>query len=136
MTNLNRVVLQGNLTRDPETRNTTTGMVVANFSIAVNSGFGEKEEVSYLDCVVFGKQAEALAKHFAKGKQIIVEGRLRQDRWDDKATGQKRSKVVVILDGFHFAGAKGTDQPQAAVAANASDLTEVSNLPLSDGKLF
>jgi single-strand DNA-binding protein len=136
MNNLNVVTLQGNLTRDPETRHSAAGLAIVTFGIAVNSGFGEKEEVSFIDCVSFGKQGEALAKFFTKGKQILVQGRLRQERWDDKTTGAKRSKLTVIVQDFHFvSGGKpagegsteGTSVPVEAAAAPAAG---------DDGKLF
>src|SRR6185436_9485303 len=102
MSNLNVVVLQGNLTRDPETRFTPAGLAIVSFGIAVNGGFGEKEEVSFIDCTAFGKQGEALARFFNKGKQILVQGRIRQERWEDKTTGGKRSKLFVIVESFNF----------------------------------
>lgn len=137
MNNLNVVTLQGNLTRDPETRFTESGLAIVTIGIAVNGGYGEKEEVNFIDCTAFGKQGEALAKFFQKGKQILVQGRLRQDRWEDKQTGQKRSKLIVIVENFHFVsggkgpateGAEGTAVPaEAATAAPAGG---------DDGKLF
>ena len=138
MANLNHVTLQGNLTRDPETRISTAGLAIVNFAVAVNSGFGDKEEVSFVDCTAFGKQGEALAKYFTKGKQIIVEGRLRQDRWEDKETGQKRSKLAVVVNAFFFTGTKGTPNevqdtsPAEAVEATAT----VASASDDDGKLF
>lgn len=136
MTNLNYIVLQGNLTRDTETRFSQAGAPIVNFSIAVNSGFGDKEEVSFVDCVAFGKQGEAIAKFFKKGKQIIVEGRLRQDRWDDKQTGQKRAKLIVIVNSFHFVGSKEVSSevtPEETPAVNALAVPAVTT---GDGKLF
>lgn len=108
MSNLNVVVLQGNLTADPELVGSEKN--VAKFTIAVNSGFGENKETAFIDCVAFGKQVEAIKNHFAKGKQIIVRGAIRQNRWEDKDSGQKRSKLEVVLEnfnGFNFTGSGG-----------------------------
>jgi len=141
MNNLNVVVLQGNLTRDPETRFTQAGLAIVSFGIAVNSGFGSKEErkeeVSFIDCTAFGKQGEALARFFNKGKQILIQGRIRQERWEDKTTGGKRSKLSVIVESFNFvsggkAPATGEAAPAGEVEANAAE-TPVSR---DDGKLF
>ena len=142
MSNLNIVVLQGNLTRDPETRFTDTGLAIVKFGIAVNGGFGEKEEVSFIDCTAFGKQGEALAKFFTKGKQILVEGRLRQERWQDKQSGANRSKLSVVVQGFHFvsggkAAAEGGEA--TATAEVPADATATTAAPVAggdDGKLF
>ena len=114
--NYNKTLLAGNLTRDPEIKFTAKGSAIANFTIAHNRKWrteaGEdKEEVSFIDCVVFGKTAENVAKFFKKGSAIFVEGRLKQESWDDKATGQKRSKLVVIVESFQFVGGKRDDAP-------------------------
>jgi single-strand DNA-binding protein len=96
----------GNLTRDPEVRYTPNGSAVANFAIAVNRKYkqGEetKEEVSYIDIVVFGKQAENCGQYLNKGDAALIEGRLQQRRWDDKDTGAKRSKVEVAAQSVTF----------------------------------
>ncbi len=96
----------GNLTRDPEVRYTPSGSAVASFAIAVNRKYkqGEetKEEVSYIDIVVFGKQAENCGQYLNKGDAALIEGRLQQRRWDDKDTGAKRSKVEVAAQSVTF----------------------------------
>jgi single-strand DNA-binding protein len=106
MTSFNKVILMGNLTRDPEVRYTPNGSAVASFAIAVNRKYkqGEetKEEVSYIDIVVFGKQAENCGQYLNKGDAALIEGRLQQRRWDDKDTGQKRSKVEVAAQSVTF----------------------------------
>lgn len=114
---MNIVIIMGNLTRDPELKHTGSNQAVANFSVAVNEKWtdksGEKKErVAFIDCEAWGKTAENIAKFFQKGKPIIVEGRLKQETWDDKATGAKRSKLVVTVDTFHFVGSgKGAATP-------------------------
>lgn len=107
----NRVVLVGNMTRDPESRALPSGQPLTKFSLAINRTFstkeGEKrEEVTYVDVDAFGKQAEVIAKYCSKGSGILVEGRLKQDAWDDKKTGEKRTKLGVILENFTFIGGR------------------------------
>jgi single-strand DNA-binding protein len=106
---LNKVFLQGNLTRDPDLKYLPNGNAVINLSIACNRKFTDshgqqKEEVYFGECKGFGKVAENLAKFFKKGSPILVEGRLTREEWDDKATGAKRSATRIVLDGFQFCG--------------------------------
>ena len=112
MASFNKVILVGNLTRDPELRYTPKGVAIAKIGLAVNrtwrSEAGEtKEEVTFVDVDAFGRQAETLAQYMKKGSPLLVEGRLRLDQWDDKQTGQKRSKLGVVLEGFQFLGSGG-----------------------------
>lgn len=100
----------GNLTRDPETRQTPNGQSVTNFSLAVNRTWkgqdgSTQEAVSYIDCVAWGKQGEIIAQYMQKGRPILVEGRLDQRSWEQD--GQKRSKIEVIVDTFNFVGGGG-----------------------------
>jgi single-strand DNA-binding protein len=113
MASFNKVIMMGNLTRDPEVRVTPGGLTICKFTVAMNRKFKsqdgqEKEEVSYVDVDSFGKQAEVISKYFSMGKPILVEGRLRQDKWEDKNTKEKRSKLMVVLEGFSFvSGGRG-----------------------------
>lgn len=114
MASFNKVILVGNLTRDPELRYTPKGLAVAKIGLAVNRVWhtetGEtKEEVTFVDIDSFGKQAETIAQYLKKGRPILVEGRLRLDQWDDKQTGQKRSKLGVVLENFRFLDSQGRD---------------------------
>ena len=98
MASFNKVILMGNLTRDPELRQTQSGTSVCRFSIAVNLSYNaqdgsSRDETCFCEIDCFGKSAENIAKFFSKGKPILVEGRLRQDSWEDKQTGQKRTKL-------------------------------------------
>src|SRR2546430_14322063 len=120
MASFNRVILAGNLTRDPELRYTPKGLAISKIGLAVNRTWkneaGEtKEEVTFVDVDSFGRQAEVIAQYFKKGSPILVEGRLRLDQWDDKQTGQKRSKLGVVLEGFQFmdSGNRGDGAPEA-----------------------
>jgi single-strand DNA-binding protein len=107
MANFNKVILAGNLTRDPELRYTPKGMAIAKLGLAINRTWkneaGEtKEEVTFVDVDAFGRTAEVIGQYLKKGRPILMEGRLRLDQWDDKQTGQKRSKLGVVLESFQF----------------------------------
>lgn len=106
---LNRVILVGRLTRDPELRYTPGGTAVASFTLASNKTFtqnGEKkDQVSYFDCVVWSKMGEIITEYCKKGKLIAIEGRLQQRRWDDQ-DGNKKSKIEIVVDTFQFLGGK------------------------------
>jgi single-strand DNA-binding protein len=107
MANFNKVILAGNLTRDPELRYTPKGTAIAKFGLAINRTYtaenGErKDETTFVDIDAFGKQAELIGQYFRKGRPILIEGRLKLDTWEDKQSGQKRSKLGVVLDGFQF----------------------------------
>lgn len=107
MANLNKVLLLGNLTRDPELRHTPKGSAVADFGLAVNrkvqdgSG-GWKDETTFVDVTVWGSSAENAHKYLTKGRGVFIEGRLQMDVWDDKTTGQKRTKLKVVADNLQF----------------------------------
>jgi single-strand DNA-binding protein len=106
---LNKVLLMGNLTRDPELRVTPKGTPICQFSLAINRTFkmesGEtREEVIYVDIEAWGKQGETIAKYCTKGRPLYVEGRLRLDQWEDKNTKEKRSRMKVVLEQFQFLG--------------------------------
>src|SRR5215831_20058533 len=107
MANFNKVILAGNLTRDPELRYTPKGMAIAKIGLALNRTWkneaGEtKEDTTFVDVDAFGRQAEVIGQYLKKGRPILIEGRLRLDQWDDKQTGQKRSKLGVVLESFQF----------------------------------
>lgn len=109
MPSLNKVLLMGNLTRDPELRVTPKGTPICQFSLAINRQFkmesGEsREEVIYVDIEAWGKQGETIAKYCTKGRPLYVEGRLRLDQWEDKNTKEKRSRMKVVLEQFQFLG--------------------------------
>ncbi len=128
MANFNKVILAGNLTRDPELRYTPKGMAIAKITLAINRSWkseaGEmKEEVTFVDVDAFGRTAENIGQYFKKGRPILVEGRLKYDTWEDKQTNQKRSKLGVVLENFQFMDSKGSgdgDAPRNRPAASAS----------------
>lgn len=110
MASFNKVLLMGNLTRDPETRTGKTGTSLCTFTLAVSRTFkgqdgSQREETSFVDVTAFGRQGEVIAQYCAKGKPLFVEGRLRLEQWE--SNGEKRSKLGVILESFQFIGGKG-----------------------------
>lgn len=120
----NKVVLMGNLTRDPELRSIPSGQQVASFSLAVNRTWknanGEQQEaVDYIDCNAWGKPAEIITQYMTKGSAILVSGRLQQRTWEQE--GQKRSKVEVVVEDFNFVGGPGGgDGGQSQGSSNSS----------------
>jgi single-strand DNA-binding protein len=137
MPSFNKVIIAGNLTRDPELRYTPKGTAIGVISVAVNrkwkSESGElKEEVTYVDCTAFGRTAETIGQYLNKGSPLLVEGRLRTESWDDKETGKKRSRMSVVLEGFQFLASqrdagtdRGTAEPAAGTPAPAVDPEDV-----------
>lgn len=119
MANLNKVMLIGNLTRDPEIKYTPKGTAIAAFSIAVNRSYtteaGEKrEEVTFIDLEAYARLAEIIGEYCKKGRPIFVEGRLKLDTWDDKQTGQKRSKMKVVVDSMQLLGSRDSAGPSGS----------------------
>lgn len=110
---INQVILLGRLTRDPEQRTTSSGKTIASFSIAVDRG-GQDDAADFFDITAWEKLGELVVQYLAKGRRVLVQGRLRQDSWDDKETGKKRSRVevtatdVTFLDGPGEGGASNT----------------------------
>jgi len=135
MANYNKVILMGNLTRDPELRYTPKGTAIARLGVAVNrrwtSEAGEqREETTFVDVDAFGKQAETIGQYMKKGRPIFLEGRLRLDSWEDKQSGQKRSKLNVVLESFQFMDSgqgRSDDGTQAARPRAASSAPAASS---------
>lgn len=129
MANLNKVMLIGNVTRDPEIKYTPKGSAVTDLGIAVNRVFtpdgGEKrEETTFVDVTLWGRQAEIAGEYCKKGRSIYIEGRLQLDSWEDKASGQKRSKLRVVGENFQLLGPR----PGGAGGSGGSD-EEYSDRP-------
>jgi single-strand DNA-binding protein len=113
MASLNKVLLIGNLTRDPEVRMMSSGRPVCNFGIALNRSYkdsegNKREEVTFVDVECFGPRAEAVGRFFSKGRPIFIEGRLKLDQWESKE-GEKRSAIRVVLDNFEFVDSGKSD---------------------------
>ena len=151
MASFNKVILVGNLTRDPELRYTPKGTAIAKIGVAVNrvwtSESGEKkEEVTFIDVDVFGRTAENVGQYMRKGRPILIEGRLRLDQWDDKQTGQKRSRLGVVAETVQFLGsptggggdgaAPAPARQRPAAAAPAGEPVEGDGPPESDDVPF
>jgi single-strand DNA-binding protein len=152
MASLNKVLLIGNLTRDPEVRMLPSGRSVCKFGLAINRNFKDaegnrREEATFVDVESFGPRGEALAKFFSKGKPIFVEGRLKLDQWESQ-TGEKRSRLLVDLENWEFVGAKqdsyegqsrepATGAPQTTPVApdNANAAPDSSSPPAGDPDL-
>jgi single-strand DNA-binding protein len=142
MPGFNRVTLIGNLTRDPQVKRLPSNTTVADFGLAMNRRYrtqtgAEKEDVCFVDCAAFGKQADVIAQYCRKGKQLFVEGRLKYDTWDDKSGGGKRSKLSVVVENFQFLGGRddtashpGRQRTFADVEARQS--SERSKVPAGD----
>lgn len=143
MASFNQVTLIGNVTRDPEVRYTPKGSAVAEISLAINRKYktdsGEqREEVTYVDCTAWGKTAELLGQYVHKGDPLFVTGRLTTDSWEDKQTGQKRSKMKVTLEAMQFLGGKkdgGGDSKQSSQSRPASSGYRKPSAPQSDPAL-
>ena len=110
MASVNIVLIAGNLTRDPEVRYTPSGMAVSQLGVAVNRKTKDnqsgqwKDETTFVDVDVFGRQAETVGQYLSKGRSVLIEGRLRLDQWEDKNSGQRRSKLKVIANRVQFLG--------------------------------
>jgi single-strand DNA-binding protein len=152
MANLNKVMLIGNLTRDPELRYTPKGTAVADISLAINRTWlneqnQKQEETIFVDVTLWSRQAELAQQYLTKGRGVYIEGRLQMDSWDDKETGKKRSKLKVIGENLQFLpdGRGGASQgggqqqarpqqqrsapPQGASAAPVDDFQEEDDIP-------
>ncbi len=144
MASFNKVILIGNLTRDPELRYTAKGTAIGKLGLAVNRRWrneaGEwQEEVTFIDVSAFGKQAETIGQYLKKGRPIMVEGRLKLDQWEDKNTGQKRSKLDVVLENFQFldsggrgGGDGGGDSSGPAAGGSSGRVTKSTPPPADD----
>ena len=155
MASFNKVILVGNLTRDPELRYTPKGTAIAKIGLAVNRVWtneaGEKkEEVTFVDVDIFGRTAENVGQYMRKGRPILIEGRLKLDQWDDKQTGQKKSRMGVVAETVQFLGGApgagegggggGAPAPRAprpaAPSAPAAEPVEGDGPPESDDVPF
>jgi len=131
MASFNKVILLGNLTRDPEVRYTPKGSAVCDLGIAVNrvyttEGGERREEVTFVDVVLWARLAEIAGEYLRKGRPVFIEGRLQMDSWDDKQTGQKRTKLRVVGESMQLlgsrpggAGGETTDEDRAGSGAGS-----------------
>lgn len=125
---INQVILMGRLTRDPEVRTTTSGKTITSFSIAVDRG-GQEDAADFFDITAWEKLGELVSQYLSKGRRCLVQGRLRQDSWDDKETGKKRSKVEVVATDVTF-----LDGPNGGDGGGSSNFSGGSNSSSSNKK--
>src|ERR1700716_1154564 len=142
MANLNRVLLIGNLTRDPEVRYTPKGTAVADIGIAVNRVYSgedgeKKEETTFVDVTLWARQAEVAQEYLKKGRPVFIEGRLQLDTWDDKQTGQKRSRLRVVAENLQMLGSRADSKasPPSAGAQQRTAPTPPKRRPPKDPDL-
>ncbi|WPJ97583.1 single-stranded DNA-binding protein [Coraliomargarita algicola] len=136
MASFNKVILLGNLTRDPETRVTVNGNTICKLGMAVSRVYSTKdgerrEETTFVDIDAFGKQAEVITKYMRKGRPLMVEGRLKLDQWETN-DGQKRSKLGVVLENFQFVG--GRDDNDSSGGSGSGGGYEQSSPPRRESK--
>lgn len=125
MANVNKVILIGNLTRDPEIRHTPKGTAVGDIALAINRAYtaenGEKrEETTYVDVTLWGRTAEIAQQYLKKGRPVYIEGRLQMDTWEDKQSGQKRSKLKVVAEALQLLGGRGEGDASATMATSSA----------------
>ena len=131
MSDINKVIIGGRLTKDVELRYTNGGTAVADCSIANNRTYKDQEEVSFVDVTIWGKSAENAAKHLSKGRYVFIEGRLKQERWETE--GNKRSKVSVTADRWYFAPSDG--KRDSVPSDDSDDGQEDTNKDSDDGNI-
>jgi single-strand DNA-binding protein len=134
MPNFNKVILAGNLTRDPELRYTPKGSAVAQIGLAINrnwkdEGGQQHEEVTFVDVDAFGRQAEVISQYLKKGRPVLIEGRLKYHQWDDKQSGQKKSRVTVVLESFQFLDSGGAREGGGGFSGSAPDASRQAPRP-------
>ena len=129
---INQVILMGRLTRDPEQRTTTSGKSVTSFSLAVDRA-GQDDQADFFDVTAWEKTGELVAQYLSKGRRCLVQGRLRQDSWDDKETGKKRSRVeVVAFDVTFLDGPSGDNQGGVSAPRNQSSSNKSKDVVIED----
>jgi single-strand DNA-binding protein len=139
MASFNKVILLGNLTRDPEVRYTPKGSAVCDLGLAVNRSYtldnGEKrEEVTYVDVVLWARLAEIAGEYLKKGRPVFIEGRLQLDTWDDKQSGQKRSKMRVIGETMQLLGSRPSGGGGGSAEGGEEDRPPKSGKPAAPPK--
>lgn len=128
---INQVILMGRLTRDPETRTTPSGKTVTSFSIAVDRQ-GADDQADFFDVTAWEKTGELVQQYLSKGRRVLVQGRLRQDSWDDKETGKKRSRVEVTANDVTFLDGPNGDGGSSASAPAASNSKKSEDVVIED----
>ena len=138
MRGFSKAIITGNLTRDPELRTTPNGASVCSFSVAVNRVFKDssgtqQESVSFIDCSAWGKLGEMIGQYAKKGSGVLVSGRLEQRSWEDKNSGQKRSRVEIVVEDFNFTGPASNSEGGNRGSGSKSDEPVVQDESQSGG---
>ena len=128
---INQVILMGRLTRDPEMRTTTTGKSIASFSLAVDRQ-GQDDQADFFDITAWEKLGELANQYLSKGRRCLVQGRLRQDSWDDKETGKKRTRIEVVATDITFLDAPGGDGGNAPARNADSSSSKSKDVVIDD----
>ena len=128
---INQVILLGRLTRDPEARTTPSGKTVVSFSLAVDR-VGSDDQADFFDITAWEKLGELVTQYLAKGRRVLVQGRLRQDSWDDKETGKKRSRVEVTATDVTFLDGPAGDNSAAPAASGSSPTGKAKDVVIED----
>ena len=131
---INQVILMGRLTRDPEQRTTTTGKTIASFSIAVDRG-GQDDAADFFNVTAWEKLGELVMQYLGKGRRVLVQGRLRQDTWDDKETGKKQSRIEVVATDVTFLdgpsdGASSAPRPASSKKSDDVVIEDIDDKPI------
>lgn len=135
MASFNKVILMGNLTRDPQTRYTPSGTAVAEIGLAVNRSWYDKqtqqrkEEVTFVDVTLWGRQAEVAGEYLSKGRSVLIEGRLQLDQWQDKESGQNRSKLKVVGESMTMVGGRGEGGERSQIQPKAPEPGDYDGYP-------
>ena len=137
MRGFSKAIITGNLTRDPELRNTPSGSSVCGFTVAVNRVFkdanGEqREDVSFIDCSAWGKLGEMINQYAKKGSGVLVSGRLDQRSWEDKNGGGKRSRVEIVVEDFNFIGSANRDGSSSSYSSNSGNAQATPDSAMPD----
>jgi len=139
MASFNKVILVGNLTRDPQVRYTPGGSAVAEVGLAVNRSWfdknsnSRKEETTFVDVTLWGRTAEVASEYLTKGRSVLIEGRLQLDQWDDKESGQKRSKLKVVGENMTMLGGRGESGGGGGGGQSGGGYSQAGNAPSPQG---
>lgn len=138
MRGFSKAIIAGNVTRDPEMRATPSGAQACNFTIAVNRVFrgndgNQQEQTSFIDCVAWGKSGETISQYVKKGSGLIVSGRIEQRSWEDKTSGQRRSRTEVIVDDFSFVGGGDSGGGRGSYGGGSSAKSSKDDSAAADG---
>lgn len=133
---LNHITIHGRLTKEPELRQTQSGVSVCNFTVAVDRSFnkGEDKQADFFECVAWKGLADLVSKYFSKGKEIVVHGEMQSRKWQDK-DGNNRWSWELLASGVDFCGSKGNDSTQSPTSPSDSPVADIPSVPATDEDL-